>query len=104
MMRGMGNMQGMLKQVKKMQKEMMEAQDALNQQTFVGESTNGYVKATLSGDRKVKDLVVDPAVIDPEDPEMLQDLVMMAVNNALEKVEKAHESSMSKYTKGLPGF
>ena len=56
MMRGMGNMQGMLKQVKKMQKEMMAAQEALNQQTFIGVSTNDYVKATVTGEQQLKDL------------------------------------------------
>ncbi|KAF1301289.1 MULTISPECIES: YbaB/EbfC family nucleoid-associated protein [Enterococcus] len=104
MMRGMGNMQGMMKQVQKMQKEMGKAQEALNMQEFVGESTNGYVKATFTGDRKMKELMVTPDVIDPEDPEMLQDLIVMAVNDGLAKVEKETEKTMGKYTKGLPGF
>ena len=102
MMRGMGNMQGMLKQVKKMQKEMMAAQEALNQQTFIGVSTNDYVKATVTGEQQLKDLEINPAII--EDPEMLQDLVIMAVNDALQKAKKAQEDTLGKYTKGLPGF
>lgn len=104
MMRGMGNMQGMLKQVKKMQKEMMAAQEALNQQTFIGVSTNDYVKATVTGEQQLKDLEINPAIIDDQDPEMLQDLVIMAVNDALQKVKKAQEDTLGKYTKGLPGF
>ena len=66
MMRGMGNMQGMLKQVKKMQKEMMAAQEALNQQTFIGVSTNDYVKATVTGEQQLKDLEINPAIIDDQ--------------------------------------
>lgn len=104
MMRGMGNMQGMLKQVKKMQKEMMAAQEALNQQTFIGVSTNDYVKATVTGEQQLKDLEINPAIIDDQDPEMLQDLVIMAVNDALQKGKKAQEDTLGKYTKGLPGF
>lgn len=104
MMRGMGNMQGMMKQVQKMQKDMKKAQDALNEKEFIGEATNGYVKVTATGDRKMKDIVIAPEVIDAEDPEMLQDLVLMAVNDVLGKVEKETEATMGKYTKGLPGF
>ncbi|MGX7195661.1 YbaB/EbfC family nucleoid-associated protein [Enterococcus olivae] len=104
MMRGMGNMQGMMKQVQKMQKEMSKAQETLNATEFTGESTNGYVKVTATGDRKVKDIVIDPAIIDAEDPEMLQDLVLMAVNDVLGRVEKESEATLGKYTKGIPGF
>ena len=104
MMRGMGNMQGMMKQVQKLQKEMTKAQEALNVTEFIGESTNGYVKVTATGDRKIKDITINPAVIDAEDPEMLQDLVVMAVNDVLTKVEKESEATVGKYAKGLPGF
>lgn len=104
MMRGMGNMQGMMKQVQKMQKEMEKAQGALNEKEFIGEATNQLVTATFTGDRKMKDLTIKADVVDPEDIEMLQDLVIMAVNDALTKVEKETESTMGQYTKGLPGF
>ncbi|MFD2729702.1 YbaB/EbfC family nucleoid-associated protein [Enterococcus camelliae] len=104
MMRGMGNMQGMMKQVQKMQKEMVKAQEVLNQREFTGESTNGYVKVTVTGDRKVKQVTIDPQIIDPDDVEMVEDLVAMAVNDVIQKVEKEIESTMGKYTKGIPGF
>lgn len=104
MMRGMGNMQGMMKQVQKMQKDMVKAQDALNEKEFVGESTNSYVSAVFTGDRTLKKITIHPDVIDPEDSDMLEDLVMMAVNDALKKVEKETEATMGQYTKGLPGF
>ncbi|MFV0558067.1 MAG: YbaB/EbfC family nucleoid-associated protein [Enterococcus sp.] len=104
MMRGMGNMQGMMKQVQKMQKEMAKAQEELHAREFIGESTNSYVKAKFTGDKKLVDLEITPAIIDPEDPEMLQDLLMSAVNDGLTKIEKETERTMGKYTKGMPGF
>lgn len=104
MMRGMGNMQGMMKQVQKMQKEMAAAQEALNVKEFTGESTNGYVKVTVTGDRKVKAVTVDPAIVDPEDVEMLEDMIALAVNDVIGKVETEIGATMGKYTKGLPGF
>ncbi|NLM67213.1 MAG: YbaB/EbfC family nucleoid-associated protein [Enterococcus sp.] len=104
MMRGMGNMQGMMKQVQKMQKEMVAAQASLNEKEFMGEVTNGYVKVVATGDRKIKEIAIDPAIIDPEDAEMLQDLTAMAMNDVLAKIEKETEAVMGKYTKGLPGF
>ena len=104
MMRGMGNMQGMMKQVQKMQKEMVKAQEALNEREFTGESTNSYVKITITGDRKVKQVAIDPAIVDPEDVEMMEDLVAMAMNDVIQKVEKEIEATMGKYTKGIPGF
>ncbi|KAF1292286.1 YbaB/EbfC family nucleoid-associated protein [Candidatus Enterococcus leclercqii] len=104
MMRGMGNMQGMMKQMQKMQKDMVKAQEELNAKNFVGESTSSYVKATFTGDRKMVGIEIAEAIIDPEDPEMLQDLVIMAVNDALTKIEGETERTMGQYTKGLPGF
>lgn len=104
MMRGMGNMQGMMKQVQKMQKEMVKAQEELNEREFVGEATNGYVKAYGKGDKRIQEIIIDPTIIDPDDAEMLQDLVTMAVNDVIQKIEKETEAVMGKYTKGLPGF
>ena len=97
-----GNMQQMMKQAQKLQKQMMDAQEALNKETFEGLSTNDYVKVTLTGDRKVTALEINEAIVDPDDVEMLNDMVMMAVNDGLSKVEAAHEKTMGRYTKGLP--
>ncbi|GEK36543.1 YbaB/EbfC family nucleoid-associated protein [Enterococcus thailandicus] len=104
MMRGMGNMQGMMKQVQKMQKEMVQAQDALNEKEFTGAATNDLVKVAFTGNRRMKDVEIKPEVLDPEDPEMLQDLLVMAVNDALTKIDTETEKTMGKYTKGMPGF
>ena len=62
------------------------------------------VKATFTGERRMKDLTINPEAIDPDDPDMLSDFVLAAVNDALEKVDKATEETMGKYTKGLPGM
>lgn len=102
MMRGMGNMQGMMKQVQKMQKEMVQAQDKLNETEFTGAATNDLVKVVFTGNRRMKDLQINEGVVDPEDTEMLQDLVIMAVNDALAKIDVETEKTMGKYTKGLP--
>ncbi|EPH99046.1 MULTISPECIES: YbaB/EbfC family nucleoid-associated protein [unclassified Enterococcus] len=101
MMRGMGNMQGMMKQMQKMQKEMVKNQEILNNTEFTGEATNKLVTVTFTGDRNMKDISINEGVVDPEDTEMLQDLVIMAVNDALAKIEKETEKTMGKYTKGL---
>ena len=102
MMRGMGNMQGMMKQVQKMQKEMVQAQDKLNETEFTGAATNDLVKVVFTGNRRMKDLQINEGVVDPEDTEMLQDLVIRAVNDALAKIDVETEKTMGKYTKGLP--
>lgn len=104
MMRGMGNMQGMMKQVQKMQKEMEAAQEALNAKEFVGVAANDLVTATFTGDRIMVDLAIKPEVVDPEDVDMMQDLVLAAVNDALVKIEEETAATMGKYTKGMPGF
>ncbi|CCI81159.1 YbaB/EbfC family nucleoid-associated protein [Lactobacillus hominis] len=98
---GMGNMQNLIKQAKKMQKQMEQEQANLSTQEFVGKSADDLVIATFSGDRKLKDLKIDKEAIDPDDPDMLQDLVIDAVNKGINEVEQATQASMGKYTKGL---
>lgn len=103
MMRG-GNMQGMMKQMKKMQKEMTQAQKALNEQEFTGTASDDAVVVKFSGDKQMRDIVIKPEAIDPDDPDMLQDLVIMAVNAALKNVDQETERKMGKYTRGIPGM
>ncbi|KGR75227.1 YbaB/EbfC family nucleoid-associated protein [Ureibacillus manganicus] len=100
-MRGMGNMQGMMKKMQKMQKEMMQAQEELNAKEFEGTAGGGMVKVTVNGQREVLNVNLDPSVVDPEDVEMLQDLVVVAINDALKKVEDTTSSTMGKFTQGL---
>ncbi|GAA3021829.1 YbaB/EbfC family nucleoid-associated protein [Tetragenococcus solitarius] len=103
-MKGMGNMQGMMKQVQKMQKDMEKEQEELNKKEFVGKAANDYVKVIATGDRTVKDVQIKEDVIDPEDPEMLQDLIVSAVNDCLKNIENETKQTMGKYTKNLPGM
>ncbi len=84
-MRGMGNMQGMMKKMQKMQKEMMEAQEALNAEQFEGTAGGGMVKVAVTGQREVVEVNLDASVVDPDDIEMLQDLIVVATNEALKK-------------------
>ena len=104
MMRGMGNMQNMMKQVQKMQKEMGAEQEVLNKKEFTTSSVNELVTVTFNGERQLLDLVIKPEIIDAEDPEMLQDLILTTVNEALANIEAETSATLGKYTKGLPGF
>ncbi len=105
-MRGMGNMQGMMKQMQKMQKQMAEAQEQLGEERLEGSAGGGMVKVIVSGDKQVLEVILDPTVVDPEDIEMLQDLIVVATNEAMAKVEELTNSTMGQFTKGLnlPGM
>lgn len=101
-MGNMGNMQGMMKQMQKLQKEMTSTQDEINKTTFTGKSAQDLVQADFTGDRKMTGLNINPEAIDPDDPDMLSDLVLEAVNNALAQIEQTTQAKMGKYTQGLP--
>lgn len=100
----MGNMQGMMKQMQKMQKEMAKSQEDLNAKEFFGTTNGELVTVTLTGEKKMKDISIKPEAVDPDDIEMLQDLIILATNDALEKVEVETQAVMGKYTKGIPGL
>ena len=103
---GMGNMnvKGMMKKGQKMQKQMQEMQEQLKQQTIEATAGGGVVKITMDGEKQVKGIVIDPAAVDPEDVEMLQDLLAAAFNEATKKVDEKMASEMGKLTSsmGLP--
>ena len=105
-MRGMGNMQGMMKQMQKLQKQMAQAQEELNQTEYVGSSQSDLVQVTVNGKRQVLSVSIKPEAVDGDDVELLQDLVLMATNRALEQAEKANEQTMGQFTRGfnIPGF
>ncbi|MDI3534066.1 MAG: nucleoid-associated protein EbfC [Thermosediminibacterales bacterium] len=108
-MRGMGNfgnMGKMMKQVKKMQQEMQKLQSELEQQTVEAASGGGAVKAVANGKKELVELIISPEAVDPDDVEMLQDMVLAAVNEALRKAEEMVAQEMSKITGGLniPGI
>ena len=100
-----GNMQGMMKKVQKMQKEMKKLQDDLKKRTV--EATGGGVMTiVMTGEKNVESVHIDPSIIDPEDAEMLEDLMVAAVNEANKKVDDMMAQEMSKITGGmhLPGM
>ncbi|AKP45422.1 MULTISPECIES: YbaB/EbfC family nucleoid-associated protein [Bacillus] len=106
MMRGMGNMQNMMKQMQKMQKKMQQAQEELGEKRVEGTAGGGMVKVVVSGHKEVLDVIIKEEVVDPEDVEMLQDLVLAATNDALKKVDELTNETMGQFTKGLniPGL
>ncbi|EAC5558539.1 YbaB/EbfC family nucleoid-associated protein, partial [Listeria monocytogenes] len=79
-------------------------QEALNSKEFIGESTNGYVKATFTGDKTLQDIAINEAIVDADDVEMLQDMIILAINDGLKKIEKESEQTMGKYTRNIPGL
>ena len=98
---GMGNMQNMMRQAQKLQKQMEAAQKELNASTFEGVSAQNLVKVTFTGERKMTDISIDPAAIDPDDPDTLADLVLEAVNDGLGKIDTTTQQKMGRYTKGF---
>jgi DNA-binding YbaB/EbfC family protein len=101
-----GGMQGMLKQVQKMQAEMQKVQSELGNLTVSEEAGGGMIKATANGNREIISVEIDPQVIDKDDKEILEDLVVAAVNKALASAAKLSEEEMAKVTKGMipPGM
>ncbi|MGD9822993.1 YbaB/EbfC family nucleoid-associated protein [Desulfobacter sp.] len=102
----MNNMNNMMKQAQKLQKKMLQAQQALATRTVEASSGGGMVKVVANGAQKIESIVLEKEVINPEDVEMLQDLVLAAVNDALNKSQEMISAEMGKLTGGLniPGL
>ena len=105
-MKGMGNMGNMMKQMQKMQKKMAQAQEELGEKRIEGTAGGGMVTVIVSGHKQVLEVNIKEEVVDPEDIEMLQDLVLAATNDALKKAEDLTNDTMGQFTKGmnLPGM
>jgi nucleoid-associated protein EbfC len=97
------NMQQMLKQVQKMQAEMMAAQESLKDERVEASAGGGMVKVVATGELAIESITIDPAAVDPEDVEMLQDTVLAAVNEALRAAQELAASKMGDVTGGLGG-
>ena len=98
-----GNRANLMKQAQKMQRQMEEQAKELETKQFTATAGGGAVKVTVSGKREVLSVELQEEVVDPEDIEMLQDLVVAAVNEALRQVDEANSSVMNKLTGGIGG-
>ena len=98
-----GNMNNLMKQAQKMQKQMEETTKELEEKEYTATAGGGAVEVTVSGTREVLKVKLGEEVVDPDDIEMLEDLIVAATNEALRKVEEASASAMSKLTGGLGG-
>ena len=96
-----GNMGNLLKQAQKMQKDMAKLQEELEQKTVEATVGGGAVTVVVSGKKELKEINIKPEVVDPDDVEMLQDLILAAVNEAMRKADDMVSSEMSKITGGL---
>lgn len=99
-----GNMANLMKQAQKMQRQMEEQAREMEEKEFTAAAGGGAVEVTVSGKREVVRVKLDQEVVDPDDVEMLEDLIVAATNEALRKVEEASASAMSKLTGGLGGM
>ena len=99
-----GNMSNLMKQAQKMQRQMEEATKELEEKEMTASAGGGVVEVTVSGKKEVTKIKIDPEAVDPDDVEMLEDLIMAAVNEALRKIEEYSQQSMNKITGGLNGL
>ena len=99
-----GNMNNLMKQAQKMQKQMEENQKALEEKEFTATAGGGAVEVTVSGKREIVKVKLSEEAVDPDDVEMLEDLIVAATNEALRQAEEAAASAMSALTGGLSGL
>ena len=98
---GGGMNMNMLKQAQKMQQDMLKMQQELQEKEYEAKAGGGVVAAVVNGKHEVKNLVIDPEAVDPDDVEMLQDMIMAAVNEAMRAADSDAANSMSKFTGGM---
>ena len=99
-----GNMNNLMKQAQKMQRQMEENQKALEEKSFTATAGGGAVEVTVSGKREITKVTLSEEAVDPEDIEMLEDMIAAATNEALRQVESESAAVMSKLTGGLGGL
>lgn len=103
---GAQNMQAQMKQLQAMQREMEETQAELAEKEITVTAGGGAIEVKVNGNKEISGLTIDPEVVDPDDVEMLQDLIIAAVNEAMRQIDELVESEMNKITGGLgiPGL
>lgn len=95
------NQAAMMKQAQKMQQDMLRMQEEMENKTYTAAAGGGVVKATVNGKHQVVDMVIDPEAVDPDDVEMLQDMIIAAVNEAMRTADTDAANNMSRLTGGL---
>lgn len=98
-----GNMNNLMKQAQRMQRQMEESQKELEEKEITATAGGGAVEVTITGKKEIKSVKLSPEVVDPDDIEMLQDLIVAATNEAIRKIEELSQESMSKIAGGLGG-
>lgn len=96
------NMQVIMKQAQKLQKDMLEAQNEINNKVF--ESKSSLVSVKMTGAKKLVEVKIDADTIESDDIEMLEDMIMVTVNDTLKQIETETEEKLGKYTQGMPGL
>lgn len=99
-----GNMNNLMKQAQKMQKQMEESTKALEEKEITATAGGGAVEITMTGKKEITKVKLSEEVVDPDDIEMLEDLIMAATNEAIRQIEELSNASMSKITGGLGGL
>ena len=101
---GGGNMQQLMRQAQKMQQQMLEAQEKLEATEYEGTAGGGMVTVKVNGKHQILDIIIKPDCVDPDDVEMLQDMVKAAVNDAMTKADESRESTMNRMAPGMGGM
>ena len=96
----------MMKKIQKMQKDMLKAQKDIEESVFTGSAAGGMVTIEVKGTKEINKVNINPSVVDPEDVEMLEDVILLALNDAFRQVDEKSESTMGQFTKGMniPGL
>ncbi len=96
------NMQSMMKQVQKLQKDMTKTQEEINNTEFTGKSS--LVTVVMNGQKKLKSVKISAEELEKDDIEMLEDMIVVAINDAINEIDKVTEEKMGAYTKGMPNI
>ena len=101
---GGGNMQQLMKQAQAMQRKLQEAQQEISETEITGSAAGGMVEVTMTGDKTPVSVTIKPEAVDPDDVEMLEDMILVAVNDAMKKADADKEKKLSKYGSALSGL
>lgn len=96
------NIQAMMKQAQKLQKDMMDEKNKIDEMTFT--SKNSFVTVNMKGTKEVSNILIDSELLEKDDIEMLQDIIMVCVNDCIHQIDVETEKRLGKYTQGMPGL